>query len=217
MIRKFARRGKVLDVGAGTGKILEELQRKGWEAIGVDGEKEAIAWSKKRGVKVKQIDIAEKRLPFPSNRFDLVLMLDVLEHISNDRKITGEVKRILKPRGILIITVPAYQWLYSYWDKMMGHERRYSCGSLKKLIANSSFNILHFSYFSCLVLFPAILVRFFKSLFKVKEEPISDFQTLPLKSISEPILRSYVFLEQLLLKFVKLPFGLSMILVARKL
>ena len=217
MIRKFTRKGRVLDVGTGTGKILEELQRKGWEVTGVDGEKEAIIWCKKRGVIVKQADINKEKLPFAAAKFDLVLMLDVLEHISDEQGIIKEIKRALKPGGVLIVTVPAYQWLYSYWDKMMGHERRYSCGSLKKLMANNGFNILYLSYFSCLVLFPAILVRFFKSLFKVKEEPISDFQTLPLKLISEPILRSYVFLEQILLKFVKLPFGLSLILVARKL
>jgi len=208
MIDKFAQRGMVLDIGAGTGKMLSELKTKGWEVMGIDREQEAVKWSKKRGVKVKLTDI-EKKLPFKKNSFDLVLALDVLEHLNKDGKSLQEIGRVLKSEGVAIITVPAYQWLFNYWDKMLGHRRRYSKSLLRKIIKIGKFKIEFLSYFSMFTLFPSILVRLVKKLF-IKTET-SDFQTIPLSLISTPVIKLLNKIERLLLSCTSLPFGLSVI------
>ena len=217
LVRKFTRKGRVLDVGAGTGKILSELESQGWQVIGVDGEKQAQIWSHKRGVKVKLVDLEKARLPFSGDTFDLVLALDVLEHLKNDKKLIKEAKRVLKPGGILVVTVPAYPKLFSYWDEMLGHQRRYTVKTVKRVTISKGFSLCYLSYFSSLVLFPALVVRLIKQTLPIKEKPISDFQTLPLQPIVEPFLRLYTFFERFLLRWMRLPFGLSIIAVVQKL
>jgi len=213
MINKFAEKGKVLDIGAGTGKILSELKIKDWEIEGIDGEKEAVKWSQKRGIKIQQADI-EKKLGFNKNSFELILVLDVIEHLNNDRQVLKEINRVLKPRGIAIITVPAYQWLFNYWDKMLGHKRRYSRKSLKNIINLDMFKIEHLGYSSMFIFPVAIAVRLVKKLTgKIKT---SDFQTTPLAFISVPIIKFLNYIERMLLSAISLPFGLSVICVIRK-
>ena len=135
MIKKYiTNKGSVLDIGSGTGKILEELKQYGWDVSGVDGASEAVVWSKKRGITTHQVDFVKNKLPFNNDSYDLVLALDLLEHVPNDEQILQEMYRVLKPGGTAVITVPAYQWLYNYWDEMLGHQRRYSMSELKKKI-----------------------------------------------------------------------------------
>ena len=214
LISKYlGRPGKVLDVGAGTGKILSELKNKGWQIKGVDGEKEAVRWAKKRGVIIKQHDLT-KKLPFKDTSFDLVVSLDVLEHIKDDQKLMQEMKRVVKPGGLIVVTVPAYQWLYSYWDKMLGHFRRYLKGDLEKLCLKVKLKLVFISYYSSFFLLPAMLVRLVKS--KDKNQTASDFQTTPLAFISVPVLSILGIIESLLIRFIKFPFGMSLVCVFQK-
>ena len=127
LIKVFAdKKGRVLDIGAGTGRILSELKQMGWQVKGIDTEKQAAKQSQKREIELKLIDIDKQILPFKANSFEVVLCLDSLEHLTNEVKVLKEIIRVTKPGGIIILTVPAYQWLYSYWDKMLGHKKRYS-------------------------------------------------------------------------------------------
>lgn len=211
LIERFASKGMVLDVGAGTGKTLAELKTKGWLAVGLDSEQEAVEWSKKRGIKVRRCDLETEKFPFRSNQFELVLALDVLEHIGDEKEVLSEIRRVLKPKGIVIITVPAYQRLFNYWDKMLGHQRRYTVKLLKKRLQKAGFKISYLSYFCLLFLPLAILVRFIKRLSGKKTQTISDFQTTPLAPISIPLLKLYAKIELLLLQYLSLPFGLSIV------
>jgi len=212
-VYKYANKGRVLDIGAGTGKMLSDLKAKGWEVSGIDREQEAIKWSKKRGIKLKLADI-EKKLPFKKNSFDLILALDVLEHLDKDKNCVKEMNRVLEQNGLIIITVPVYQRLFDYWDKMLGHRRRYSKNSLRKIIKTNEFKIEFLSYFSMFILIPSVLVRLIKKLFNKTQ--ISDFQTTPLSFISVPILNFLNKIERMLLLFTSLPLGLSLICVIRK-
>jgi len=213
MIDKFVQRGEVLDIGAGTGKILSELKDKGWQVTGIDGEKEAIKWSQKRGIKIQQVNI-EKRLGFDRNSFELVLALDVIEHLEKDKKMLGEINRILKPKGVAVITVPAYQWLFNYWDEMLRHKRRYAIKSFKEIVDLNQFAIEYLSYFSMFIFPIAVIVRLIKKMLGKTET--SDFQTTPLSLISIPVIKFFNYIERVLLSIISLPFGLSVICVIRK-
>lgn len=204
--------GKVLDIGAGTGKILEELKAHGWQAKGVDAEPAAAQECKKRGIILQTCDVGNKSLPYQSNSFDLVLTLDFLEHVQNEIQVINKIKRVLKPDGKLLISVPAYPRLYSYWDKMLGHYRRYSKADLTQLIKKSGLKIEFLSYYFSWLLLPAVIIRMIKKMFNIKM--ISDFQTNTNNFLILFTIKILSKIELLLLKYINLPFGLSLICVA---
>jgi ubiquinone/menaquinone biosynthesis C-methylase UbiE len=209
----LTKQGKVLDIGAGTGKLLEELKAKGWQVSGIDGAKEAVEQSKRRGIRINQQELT-KRLKFKANSFDLITSLDVLEHVEDDLALLNEMKRVVKPNGIIVVTVPAYQWLFSYWDKMLKHWRRYDKKDLVKLASQAQLKLELMSFYSSFFLLPSILVRGLKS--RSKQQSLSDFQTTPLAFISVPILNILAVLERLLIRFIRLPVGMSLVCVFRK-
>lgn len=215
LAKRFANKGKVLDIGAGTGKILAEFKKIGWQVEGVDGEKEALVWSKKRGIKLKFMDFEKEALPFKNNSFDLILALDVLEHLKDDKKVLAEIKRVAKKRSMIIISVPAYEKLFDYWDKIVGHQRRYSRQMLRQLIKSQNLQIEYLSYWFMYIFLPAVIIRKLKSL-TPRKRGISDFQEAVLPWLTIPILKVLSKIEQIMLSLVPLPFGLSLICIVRK-
>ena len=114
---------KLLDIGCGTGELLRELSPLG-EVSGIDNSPQAIAFCKERGL--KNIFLAEGTdIPFPDDAFDIVLCLDVLEHIKNDDAALKEIRRVAKPEGIIIIFVPTFKFLWGKSDELGHHLRRY--------------------------------------------------------------------------------------------
>ena len=205
--------GKVLDVGAGGGKLLSELQKKGWQSSGVDLEPKAKLQSQKRNLNI-QIADATKKIPFETDYFDAVFAVDSLEHMKNDRKALEEMKRVTKPGGVIYLSAPAYPVLFSYWDKMLGHYRRYSKENLELLITLTGLKIERSTYYLSFLLLPAIIVRLIKKL--LNQNKVSDFQTMFLPWLVKPMLKLLTQAELVLLKKVNLPFGLSLICVCRK-
>jgi ubiquinone/menaquinone biosynthesis C-methylase UbiE len=203
------RRGKkitILDIGCGTGMLLKELPSDDF-VWGLDSSDQALDFCRKRGFSRLKKGMLGKKLPFRNKEIDVILMLDVLEHVGNEQKALEEIARILKPGGLVIITVPAYQSIYSYWDKMLGHYRRYNSGTLNKLFITNNFQKLKLSYFYSFLLPTAIIFRFIKHLFGKNFS--SDFVKLPLV-IHELLFRLCQFETALISKF-PLPFGLSII------
>ena len=129
---------RVLDIGCGTGSNIAALARIG-KATGVDNSKTAVEYCRKTGIEAR-LGSALK-LPFESGIFDVAVMADVLEHIGNEKKAIAEARRVLRKDGILIITVPAYQALFSYHDRAVGHKRGYSKKSLRGCWADLMWNI----------------------------------------------------------------------------
>lgn len=216
MIATYVKKGKALDIGSGTGKILEELKERGWEAEGIDGAMEAVQWSKKRGITIKKADFVKHKMPYADNTFDLVMALDLLEHVPNDGEVLREMHRVTKPGGNAVVTVPAYQWMFNYWDEILGHQRRYTVALMKRKAMEADWNIKYSSYYFCLFLIPAMIVRFFKSMDMNNQKPQSDFQTTPIPWVSIPLMNIYAKFERWLLKYLSLPFGLSVIIVLKK-
>lgn len=206
---------KLVDIGCGTGKFLQEMNVwQDWQALlGLDGSDEAIKFTKERKIaQVKKADF-ETKLPIKSNSYDVVTSLDVVEHINDDQHLIHEFYRVLKPGGIAIITVPAHQWLWTYWDEMLGHYRRHNKQSVSRLFNNAGFTIEKLSYFYSYLLPIALIFRALKSR-KTKDEQASDFIKVP--QIINMFLLSKAFVEKESIKYINIPFGLSVVCVAKK-
>lgn len=203
-------RPKILDIGCGTGKNLEALGKIG-DAWGLDSSKEAVRFCHHRGLK----NILHGRIgkhSFYSSSFHLVTMLDVLEH-TDDKKTLREVWRILKPNGILVVTVPALPWLWSQWDVVLKHKRRYTKYSLQTILQQNNFYILKISYLYSFLVLPVFIIRLIKSLFSSKNYT-SDFQLSP-PGIGW-VAGILVAAESFIAKVYSVPIGLSLIAVAEK-
>lgn len=207
------RKTEILDFGCGSGFLVGELQKLGYEASGLDRSAEAIDYGTGRGIRNLKIQQGDK-IDFPDGRFNLVLALDVLEHIKDDARAIREIERVLKPGGWVIITAPAYMFLWGVQDEVSRHFRRYSRSELvNKFKSSSSLKIIKQSYFNTLLFPPIALFRLVSKLLpKPKRE--SDFE------IGGGFVNSvfyYIFnLESDLLKYLNFPFGVSILLVAKK-
>lgn len=206
----YSKRPKILDIGCGAGRNLEELKNLG-QTFGIDSSKDAILFCRKRGLKSVVLSKAEST-KLPSSEFDVIMLLDVLEH-TDDGKTLKEVYRILKPRGVLILTVPAFSWLWSKWDEVLHHKRRYTKKGLSKLLRNYNFNILKISYMFSFLIVPAFLIRLIKSRFSTNNYS-SDFKINV--SVINTLLLFITRIEKFFILNWSMPFGTSLICVAKK-
>lgn len=201
---------KILDVGCGTGKNLEAFSEYG-VVHGIDNSIDAISFCRKRGLKDVTLGSIEK-MPYEGNSFDAVTVLDVLEHV-DDFKALKEIKRILKKEGVLIITVPAFTWLWSRWDEVLYHKRRYSEITLTGVLESSGFKIIKTSYAYSFLVLPALIIRSAKKMFYKNYYP-SDFQLS--NRVINYLLSILADIEKIFIIKFKIPFGTSLVVVAKK-
>jgi SAM-dependent methyltransferase len=144
---------QLLDAGCGSGRELDELAARG-RATGVDLSEVSVASARARGhMDVHRAAIEE--LPFADATFDLVTCLDVIEHTPDDRIALAELRRVTRPRGVLVVTVPAYPSLWSTHDVVNRHFRRYRCASLRAAAAEAGWTVLRDTHFNAVLLAPA--------------------------------------------------------------
>jgi len=202
----------ILDVGCGSGATLKVLEEYGY-TIGLDPYASAIELSKKRGLSRLVVGDAT-RLPYDDETFDLVTALDVVEHINDDQGALREFHRVLAPDAQLLVTVPAYQWLWSQHDIALDHFRRYTAGMLRQRIEAAGFAIERLTYCISLLLPAAVAVRLKERLLKPKHGPQAALIELP-----GPLNRmclATVQLEASLLRYINLPAGVSVVCLARR-
>jgi SAM-dependent methyltransferase len=148
---------RVLDAGCGTGRNLAEFGRLG-TARGVDPSPQAIAFCRRRGLgEVEEAGV--EALPFGDGAFDLILATDVLEHVERDDVAAGELRRVAAPGALLVVTVPAYRWLWSQHDDSHHHLRRYTAAVLRQRLSAAGWRPVLLTYFNSLLLPPIALVR----------------------------------------------------------
>ena len=148
---------QVLDAGCGSGRMLQELARYG-QVAGIELDCDAAALAASRG----QGDVRQGRLeelPWQEATFDLITCLDVIEHTPDDRRTLGELRRVSKPGGWLLVTVPAYQALWSLHDVANHHYRRYGRRSLRRAAIEAGWEVCRMTSFNSILLPPAAAVR----------------------------------------------------------
>lgn len=211
LISKFLKseNPKILDVGCGAGKNMETFGRIG-KIWGIDIEKESMNYCLMRGLRKIKLASSEKT-GYPDNFFNLVSLLDVLEH-TEEKKTLTEMRRILKKNGLILITVPAYNWLWSRWDEILHHKRRYNKKQLTGVLEENRFKILEISYMHPYLILPVYIIRFIRSKFSGRKYK-SDFQ------IINPLLNFFLLaiarLQLKLMHLISIPFGTSIICIAK--
>lgn len=204
---------KILDVGCGTGFTLKKLQGS-YHAVGLDSDKKALEFCTLQGCNNLVHGDAE-RLSFKDNNFDIIIALDILEHLNNDLASINGFYRILKEGGHLIITVPAFNLLWSTHDDALHHRRRYTSSELRERLVKCGFRVIDSSYWN-FFLFPIIfLTRQLRRISTVDHGLKSDLTHPP--SIINKSLQSILDMEsKLLINGLHFPFGVSIVCLSQK-
>lgn len=146
----------VLDAGCGSGRTLEDLRPFG-EVVGVELNPDAAEFARRRGFEVTVGRLEE--LPWGDDSFDLITCLDVIEHTPDDRRTLAELRRVCRPGGWLLVTVPAYQALWSAHDEANHHYRRYVRRMLRDAAHGAGWQLVRTTSFNSLLLPVAATVR----------------------------------------------------------
>lgn len=204
----------VLDVGTGTGSFLEECKKRGITAVGHDASEIAVEMAaQSSGLRVEHKKIPED-YGATKEEYDVVLLLDVLEHVENDKEGLEAALRVLKPGGILFCTVPAYKSLWSTYDVFCHHFRRYEKKELLTLIQSLGLekNVKKISYF-CALLFPLIAgARLLERIFMSRK----TYRPFFVPSFLNTLLYHIFRLERKAVLNHDLPFGSSLLMVLQK-
>ena len=198
---------RILEIGCGTGHNFEMLGRFGRvEAIEVDDEARALS-SSRLGREVGSSPLPE--LPgIADGSYHLIALLDVLEHIEEDRASLASIKRKLAPNGRVLLTVPANQWMWSAHDAAHHHHRRYSKAGLRTVIAEAGLKVETLSYFNSL-LFPVAAAARIVGRATKKTESDDAMPSAPVNAVLEKIFG----FERHLIGRVPLPAGVSLVAI----
>lgn len=202
---------KVLDIGCGPGNFLRELSRFG-AVLGMDASMEALRICRRQGGRAELINSEADTLPVRSSAFDVVVMLDVLEHVADDRKVIEEAYRILRPGGKLLITVPAYKLLWGGHDELYGHYRRYRPDQVRRMVAETGFTVRSVTAFETVFLMPLLLFRKLKRI--IGADKADDF--VPVPAFLNTFLTNIICLDGAIAHAINHPVGVSIICTATK-
>jgi ubiquinone/menaquinone biosynthesis C-methylase UbiE len=154
-----------LEVGCGTGGNLAHFSARfpGTRFLGVDFDAGAVAYCAERGLAHAVVRADGTRLPVRDASVDCVLAIDIIEHFEDDHALLCELRRVLKPRGELVVNVPHHPWLWSPHDAVLHHKRRYARGELQRKLVAAGFRVERERGFNFLLLPPIALVRLLRA------------------------------------------------------
>lgn len=212
-VNKKPKETTVLDFGCGSGLFVSELEEQGYEAYGLDISEEAVRFGLLQGRKNLGVIDAHK-IDFPDNTFDAIFGMAVLEHLEDESWALQEMQRVLKPGGVVILMVPAYQFLWGVQDEVAHHYRRYTKESLlKKIQESTSLTEVASTYFNTFLFLPIAGFRLISRVLGIKGRE-SDFD------INSPFLNKLFFsifnAERKVLATLSFPFGVSALTVFKK-
>ncbi len=207
---------EILDVGCGTGSFLKKLEKYG-QAAGVDISEEAVKFCRLRGCTKVSVIKEEEGLPFKDNTLDLITAMDIIEHIDDDSAVLAECYRIIRKGGLLLVTVPAYDFLWGPHDEVNDHKRRYVARELRNKMEKAGFTVKKMTYFDAF-LFPFfVLVRTGHRVSKMINSNYKAHSDLKMGStVINYLLKTMFSLEGPLLKKLNFLYGASLLCVAEK-
>ncbi|HMS16896.1 MAG TPA: class I SAM-dependent methyltransferase [Planctomycetota bacterium] len=210
---------KALDLGCGMGAMMPILAEAGATVFGTDVSVPSLEHCKGRGFE-SVFRSYGNRLPLPESELDLIVAFDTLEHIQEERETLDECFRVLRPGGLLILSVPAYQFLFTHQDRVVHHQRRYTRSGLRRRLEAAGFETIKASYIN-FFLFPLILPIVL--LIKLKEAlfppAVNDSRSNVGISIpgwmNEALYRIFAS-ERYVLRVLSVPLGHSLVVAGRR-
>ncbi len=200
---------QILDAGCGTGGNLGHYAAIG-AVTGVEPSADAVGFCRERGFDVAQAGL--ESVPFEDGRFDLVVATDVIEHIAAEHEALSELYRIATPGGKMVLTVPAYQWLWSEEDERLHHQRRYTRERLEAAVRRAGWQPVLATYFNSILLAPIAAAR---SLPRRGGAEGSDLSRTP-AALNGPLSVPMRLEAGLIRRGVRLPAGVSVGIVCRR-
>ena len=201
---------RCLDIGCGGGAMLAAAAQHGG-AVGMDLSTRALQHARARGL-TALLRAEGASVPLASGVFSRVLALDVIEHHAQPELLLKEIARVLAPGGRIIVTVPAFQWMWSYADDVLGHYRRYTKGRLADELKAAGFVLVRTTYFHSWLLPIAWTVRVLKAI--IGRTGAADDAAVP-DALNRLLLRICA-IERRYLRRRDLRFGLSVLAVGEK-
>ncbi len=214
LIRKsnIALDADVVDIGTGTGANLRLLKQMGFTRVtGIDPSEEAARWCAEKGLgSVRTGDLCA--LPLADASLDLVLATDVIEHVAEDAQAVAEIRRVLRPGGTALITVPAFPSLWGLQDIKSHHYRRYRMAPLVRLLEGSGLVIEQRFHFNYLLFAPIFAARQVINLLDVKLGSENEVNNPALNRLLGLVFRLDVTTAPLL----RPPFGVSILALVHR-
>jgi SAM-dependent methyltransferase len=204
---------RVLDAGCGSGRTLQELVDYG-DVSGIELNTDAAALARDRALGDVQVGRLEE-LPWEDQTFDLITCLDVIEHVPDDTAALSELRRVCRTGGWLLVTVPAYQALWSRHDEANHHYRRYSRAALRAAAASGGWQLERMSSFNSLLLAPAAAVRLAQRRLGTHNGYTNDLDLGP-AWLNDVLERPLALEASWLARGRTLPAGLSLLAVLRR-
>lgn len=204
--------GRILDAGCGSGRNMVELSRRG-VVTGVELSDTSVALARGRGAG-EVISGSVLEMPFADDSFDLATCLDVIEHLEDDLAALRELRRVVAPDGSLLVTVPAYQWLWSGHDEINHHFRRYTRSSLQRTAEQAGWREVRATYFNSLLLPVAVLLRVLERFSRKPTESSLDLWVPP-RPLNRLLERPLLLEARMIGRGWRIPAGLSLLAVFR--
>lgn len=206
---------RVLDAGCGWGVTLEALERHGYHVTGLDGYRLALEKLDRPDRLLVQADLGKPLAPL-GEPFDAVLGLDVIEHIDEDRVAVANLAALTRVDGVAILSVPALPYLYSEFDQVQGHRRRYQPDTLRQAFGGSGLRLERILWWGALMVVPFWLRRRrLRSNAHLAAEVYRRYLALPRQPLLG-ILRLVCALENALTVRGVAPIGTSLFAIARR-
>ncbi|MCB1016206.1 MAG: glycosyltransferase [Acidimicrobiales bacterium] len=207
------RGGLAVDVGCGTGAVLEALAGRYARTVGTDlSLLAADRASRLVGPASGPVLARAEALPFRDASAALLTSLDVLEHLDDDVAALAELRRVVRDDGVLVLAVPAYEWAWSDHDVVLGHRRRYTVPRLRRVAEDAGLDCVRVTYFHSWLAPLAFLIRRtpLRHLVGDDQEEASD-----VGPAANRVLEALTAVERRIIRRAPMPFGLSVLLVAR--
>lgn len=204
---------RLLDVGCGTGMLACRFRRMGYRVTALDAAERALDYLRRRDPRIDAVagEFPDRLPPHWTGAFDIVCLLDALEHMDDDARGLSAARDLLAPGGTLLVTVPALPAMWSAHDEANRHRRRYLKSDLRDKIEAAGFSIAFLSYFNMLLLPLAWAVR------RRRRGATGLEDHAPPPAPFNAALRAVFLAERpLLARGVALPVGLSLVCVARR-
>ncbi len=217
VIRRFPPEGLIADVGGGNGYVSLGLRQAGFQSVVIEPGAEGAHCAYDRGLPVVMAPF--EKLSLPAHSIPAAGLFDVIEHIEDDSATLAQLHTYLESDGRIYLTVPAFTWLWSSEDEHAGHFRRYTLGSLSKVVAAQGFEVEYATYFFAPLVAPILALRSIPSLVRRgkadRPSAVDVDHRLPSGLAGKALARMLSWEAHRIARGGSMPFGSSCLLVAR--